>query len=54
MKKLFQLVFGDIRNVLSVLVALAVAALLARAEPGAAGPALVLLLLAAAWWQAAA
>ncbi len=54
MKKLFQLVFGDVRNVLSVAVALVAAQALARYVPGTAGPALVLLLLAAAWWQASA
>lgn len=52
MRKLLQLVFGDLRNVASVAVALLAAYGLSRAAPGAAGAALALLLIAAAALQA--
>ena len=52
MKKLLQLIFGDLRNVASVAVALLVALGVARLAPAAAGAALVLLLIAAAALQA--
>jgi len=52
MKKLLQLVFGDLRNVASVAVALLVALGVSRLFPAAAGAALVLLLIAAAAFQA--
>lgn len=52
MRKLLQLVFGDLRNVASVAVALLAAFGLSRAAPGAAGAALALLLIAAAALQA--
>ena len=52
MRKLLQLVFGDLRNVISVAVALLAAYGVSRAAPGAAGTALALLLIAAAALQA--
>ena len=52
MKKLLQLVFGDLRNVASVAVALVAALGVSRLAPAAAGAALVLLLVVAAAWQA--
>ena len=52
MRKLLQLVFGDLRNVASVAVALLVALGVSRLAPAAAGAALVLLLIAAAAYQA--
>ena len=52
MRKLLQLVFGDLRNVISVAVALLAAFGVARAAPGAAGAALAFLLIAAAALQA--
>jgi hypothetical protein len=52
MRKLFQLVFGDLRNVTSVAVALLGAYGISRVAPGAAGAALALLLIAAALLQA--
>jgi hypothetical protein len=54
MKKLIQLVFGDVRNVACVLVALALAAAVARLLPAAAGWVLVAALFAGAAWQAGA
>jgi hypothetical protein len=51
-KKLLQLVFGDLRNVASVAVALIVAFGVSRLAPAAAGAALALLLIAAAAVQA--
>ncbi|HUA23779.1 MAG TPA: hypothetical protein VMA54_06670 [Steroidobacteraceae bacterium] len=52
MKKLLQLVFGDVRNVASVAVALLVAFGVSRLAPAAAGAVLALLLIAAAALQA--
>ncbi|MFZ0498372.1 MAG: hypothetical protein WAU49_04585 [Steroidobacteraceae bacterium] len=52
MRKLLQLVFGDLRNVASVAVALLVALGVSRLAPGAAGAALALLLIVAAALQA--
>lgn len=52
MRKLLQLIFGDLRNVGSVAVALLAAYGLSRLAPGAAGAALALLLVAAAAVQA--
>jgi hypothetical protein len=52
MKKLLQLVFGDLRNAASVAVALLGAYAVSRAAPGAAGAVLALLLIAAAALQA--
>ncbi len=54
MKKLFQLVFGDARNVASVALAVALALALARVAPQWSGWLLVLVLLGAASWQAGA
>ncbi len=54
MKKLFQLVFGDLRNVASVASAVALALALARVAPQWSGWILVLTLLGAAYWQAGA
>lgn len=51
-RKLLQLIFGDLRNVGSVAVALLAAYGLSRLAPGAAGAALALLLVAAAAVQA--
>lgn len=51
-RKLLQLVFGDVRNVASVAVALIAACAVARVLPGAAGAVLALLLIAAAALQA--
>jgi hypothetical protein len=53
MRKLLQLIFGDLRNVLSVAVALLAAYGIARLAPAAAGATLALLLMAAAALQAA-
>lgn len=53
MRKLLQLIFGDVRNVLSVAVALLAAYGVSRLSPGAAGAVLALLLIAAAALQAA-
>ena len=53
MRKLLQLIFGDLRNVTSVAVALLAAYGVARLAPGAAGAVLALLLIAAAALQAA-
>ena len=52
MKKLLQLVFGDLRNVASVVLAVALALMLARLVPTLAGWSLVVALLGAAYWQA--
>ncbi|MGH8169967.1 MAG: hypothetical protein ACRET5_01155 [Steroidobacteraceae bacterium] len=52
MRKLLQLVFGDLRNALCVAVALLAALGVSRAAPGAAGAVLALLLIAAAAFQA--
>ncbi len=52
MRKVLQLIFGDLRNVTSVAVALLAAYGLSRLVPGAAGAALALLLIAAAALQA--
>lgn len=52
MRKLLQLIFGDLRNVGSVAVALLAAYGLSRFAPGAAGAVLALLLVAAAAVQA--
>jgi hypothetical protein len=52
MRKVLQLVFGDLRNVTSVGVALLAAYGLSRLAPGAAGAGLALLLIAAAALQA--
>ncbi len=53
MRKLLQLIFGDLRNLSSVAVALLAAYGLSRLVPGAAGVALAVLLIAAAALQAA-
>ena len=50
--KLLQLIFGDLRNVTSVAVALLAAYGVSRLVPGAAGAALALLLIGAAALQA--
>ncbi|MHB8815939.1 MAG: hypothetical protein ACYDAE_22130 [Steroidobacteraceae bacterium] len=52
MRKLLQLIFGDLRNVASVAVALIGAYAVARLAPAGAGAALALLLIAAAALQA--
>lgn len=52
MRKVLQLVFGDLRNVVSVAAALLVAYGISRVAPGAAGGVLALLLIAAAALQA--
>jgi hypothetical protein len=52
MRKLLQLVFGDLPNVAAVAVALLVAWGVSRLAPAAAGATLVLLLIAAATLQA--
>lgn len=48
MKKLLQLVFGDVRSVISVAVALLAAYGVSRVAPGIAGAVLALLLIVAA------
>jgi hypothetical protein len=48
MKKLLQLIFGDLRNVGSVMVALLAAYGVSRAAPAASGALLVLMLIGAA------
>ncbi len=53
MKKVVQLIFGDIRNVASVAVAVALAWAVAQWLPTASGWVLVAALIAAAFWQAA-
>jgi hypothetical protein len=52
MRKLLQLIFGDLRNVASVAVALIGAYAVSRLAPAAAGATLVFLLMAAAALQA--
>lgn len=52
MSRLLRLIFGDLRNVASVAVALLAAYGISRFAPGAAGAALALLLIAAAAVQA--
>lgn len=52
MRKVLQLIFGDVRNVLSVAIALAIAYAVSRAAPHAAGGVLVLTLILAAAVQA--
>jgi hypothetical protein len=52
MKKLLQLVFGDLRNVGSVALALAAAYGLARVSPALSGALLVIILIGAAAVQA--
>ena len=52
MRKLLQLIFGDLRNVTSVAVALLGAYGVSRLAPGVAGAALALLLIIAAALQA--
>lgn len=52
MRKLLQLVFGDLRNVVSVAVALLAAYGVARLVPAAAGATLAVLLIVAAALQA--
>jgi hypothetical protein len=52
MRKLLQLIFGDLRNVASVMVALAVAYSLSRVTPVLSGVLLVILLIGAAAVQA--
>ncbi|SCC91997.1 conserved hypothetical protein [Thiomonas sp. X19] len=53
MKKVFQLIFGDVRNVASVMLAVALAWMVAQWMPSASGWVLVAALFAAAFWQAA-
>jgi hypothetical protein len=53
MKKLLQLIFGDLRNLASVAVALAAAYGASRWAPDAAGWILVLGLVTAAAWRIA-
>ena len=52
MRKLLQLIFGDLRNVASVMVALAAAYGLSRIAPALSGVLLVILLIGAAAVQA--
>jgi len=52
MKKILQLIFGDVRNVASVTVAVALAWATAQVLPEASGWVLVAALIAAAVWQA--
>ena len=52
MRKLLQLIFGDLPNATSVAVALLAAYGVSRVAPGAAGAVLALLLIAAAALQA--
>ena len=52
MRKLLQLVLGDVRNVTSVALALVAAYGLARIAPGASGALLAIVLIAAAAAQA--
>ena len=51
-RKLLQLIFGDLRNVISVAAALLAAYAVSRVAPDAAGAVLVLLLIGAAALQA--
>jgi hypothetical protein len=52
MRKLLQLIFGDLRNAISVAVALLAAYGVSRVAPEASGAVLALLLIAAAAVQA--
>lgn len=52
MRKLLQLIFGDLPNVISVAAALLAAYGVSQVAPGAAGAVLALLLIAAAALQA--
>ncbi|HET9106860.1 MAG TPA: hypothetical protein VFN79_06680 [Steroidobacteraceae bacterium] len=52
MRKLLQLIFGDVRNVASVAAALLAAYGLSRVAPAAGGALLVLILIGAAALQA--
>ncbi len=52
MRKLLQLIFGDLRNVASVAVALLAAVGVSRVAPAASGAVLALILIAAAAVQA--
>ena len=51
MKKIVQLIFGDARNVASVLIALALGGACAKWAPAASGWVLVATLIASAFWQ---
>lgn len=52
MKKVFQLIFGDARNIASVAAAMALAWSVAQWLPAASGWTLAAALIAAAFWQA--
>jgi hypothetical protein len=52
MKKLFQLVFGDVRNVVAVVLSVGLAWLVAQRAPAASGWVLFAAIVAAAVWQA--
>jgi hypothetical protein len=52
MSKLLQLIFGDVRNAVSVAAALLAAYGVSRLDPGAAGAILTVLLIAGAALQA--
>lgn len=52
MKKVFQLIFGDARNVVSVTASVALSWAAAQWLPAASGWVLAAALLAAAFWQA--
>jgi len=52
MKKVFQLIFGDARNVASVAIAVALAWAAAQVLPASSGWVLVAALITAAVWQA--
>jgi hypothetical protein len=52
MKKILQLIFGDVRNVASVAIAVALAWAAAQVLPASSGWVLVAALIAAAIWQA--
>jgi len=52
MKKVVQLIFGDARNVASVVIAVALAWAAAQVLPATSGWVLVAALIAAAVWQA--
>ncbi|HEV2268183.1 MAG TPA: hypothetical protein VGR92_01895 [Steroidobacteraceae bacterium] len=52
MRKVLQLIFGDLRNIVSVAAALLAAYGVARAAPAVAGAVLALLLIVAAALQA--
>ncbi|MHB8345683.1 MAG: DUF1056 family protein [Acidiferrobacterales bacterium] len=53
MKKILQLIFGDVRNIMSVAVAIALAYAAYRWDPAAAGWVLVAVLIVAGFLQAA-